>query len=126
MAEMYTKLQIFWNIYPQGHARSRYHPGTNKYWNATMTRLQQKFTGVLLVVYLLGLSSCFCIGKCFKWTNCFYVKIFLLVCSVFIIQKFITSWTSMFSRWCEKYLSKRSPLKHTCSWRVNLLYYNYF
>ena len=30
------------------------------------------------------------------------------------------------ARWWEKYLSKRSPLKHTCSWRVNLLYYEYW
>ena len=28
--------------------------------------------------------------------------------------------------WWEEYLSKRSPLKHTCSWRVNLLYYEYW
>ena len=26
-----------------------------------------------------------------------------------------------FSRWWEKYLSKRSPLKHTCSWRDKLI-----
>ena len=26
--------------------------------------------------------------------------------------------------WWEKYLSKRGLIKHTCSWRVNLLYYN--
>ena len=25
--------------------------------------------------------------------------------------------------WWEKYLSKRRLIKHTCSWRVNLLYY---
>ena len=28
-------------------------------------------------------------------------------------------------RWWEKYLSKRSLIKKTCSWRVNLLYYYY-
>ena len=26
----------------------------------------------------------------------------------------------------EKYLSKRSLIKHTCSWRVNLLYYEHW
>ena len=26
------------------------------------------------------------------------------------------------ARWWEKYLSKRSFIKYTCSWRVNLLY----
>ena len=30
------------------------------------------------------------------------------------------------ARWWEKYLSKRSLLKRTCSWRVNLLYYEYW
>ena len=28
------------------------------------------------------------------------------------------------ARWWKKYLSKRSLIKHNCSWRVNLLYYN--
>ena len=30
------------------------------------------------------------------------------------------------ARWWEKYLSKLSILKHTCSWRDNLLYYEYW
>ena len=30
------------------------------------------------------------------------------------------------AQWWEKYLSKRSLLKHTCSWRDNLLYYEYW
>ena len=30
------------------------------------------------------------------------------------------------ARWWEKYLSKLSLLKHTCSWRDNLLYYEYW
>ena len=30
------------------------------------------------------------------------------------------------AQWWEKYLSKHSLLKHTCSWRDNLLYYEYW
>ena len=30
------------------------------------------------------------------------------------------------ARWWEKHLSKRSLIKHTCSWRVNLLYYKHW
>ena len=30
------------------------------------------------------------------------------------------------ARWWEKYFPKRSLIKHTCSWRVNLLYYEHW
>ena len=38
------------------------------------------------------------------------------------------TWTILqwYFRWWEKYLSKRSLIKHTCSWRVNLLYYEHW
>ena len=56
----------------------------------------------------------------------FYYLIWLKTYSWYLFKKSIKTYSWYFSRWWEKYLSKRSLIKHTCSWRVNLLYYEHW
>ena len=51
----------------------------------------------------------------------FYYLIWLKTYSWYLFKKSIKTYSWYFSRWWEKYLSKRSLIKHTCSWRDKLI-----
>ena len=112
-------------------------PFSNKDTNTLFAACLSVYTLLLLdhTAWLAIMSLNF--YSCFESPYIIYLKIFSLVCSVFPIyvyhieqvclmrlrfERYFPHHPNISGRWWEKHLSKRSLIKHTCSWRVNLLH----